>query len=100
VSSLRSIANEYHTAANKIAARADRAEKPLTENQHRAVDFYRESATKIEALILPEDSETDEAVWHLEGQDRQPVSMSHKKVTSADKAATPQELIKKAEHTG
>lgn len=99
MSSLRSIANEYHTAANKIAARADRAEKPLTENQHRAVDFYRESATKIEALILPEDSETDEAIWHLEGQERQPLP-SHKKVTSADKAATPQELIKKAEHTG
>jgi hypothetical protein len=96
---LRSIANEYHTAANKIAARADRAEKPLSENQHRAIDFYRESAAKIEALIRPEDSETDEAVWHLEGQERHTQAMSHKKVTSADKAATPQELIKKAEQT-
>jgi hypothetical protein len=96
VPNLRSIANEYHTAANKIAARADRAEEPLTENQHRVIDFYRESAAKIEALIRPEDSEEDEAIWHLEGQERQPVAMSHKKVTSADKAATPQELIEKA----
>ncbi len=96
MSSLRSIANEYHTAANKIAARADRAEKPLTENQHRAIDFYRDSATKIEALILPEDSEMEESIWHLEGQERVAQAMSHKKVTSADKAATPQELIAKA----
>jgi glucose-6-phosphate-specific signal transduction histidine kinase len=94
MSSLRSIANEYHSAANKIAARAERKERNLTQNESKAITFYRISAEKVEALIRPEDSEV-EAVWHLEGQERQFVA-SHKKVSSADKAATPQELIEKA----
>jgi hypothetical protein len=95
MSNLRSIANEYHSAANKIAARAERKERNLTQNESKAITFYRISAAKVEALILPEDSEPEEAVWHLEGQERHFVA-SHKKVSSADKAATPQELIEKA----
>ena len=91
---LRSIANEYHRVANKIAARAERQERNLTPNQSKAITHYRISAEKVEALIRPEDSEV-EAVWHLEGQERHFVA-SHKKVSSADKAATPQELIEKA----
>lgn len=92
--SLRSIANEYHSAANKIAARAERKERNLTPNESKAIIHYRTSAEKVEALILPEDSEV-ESVWHLEGQER-PTLVSHHKVTAADKAATPQELIEKA----
>lgn len=92
--SLRSIANQYHSAANKIAARAERQERNLTPNQSKAIAYYRISAEKVEALILPEDSEV-EAVWHLEGEERQ-VTTHHSKVTAADKAATPQELLEKA----
>lgn len=94
--SIRSIANEYHSAANKIAARAERQERNLTPNESKGIAYYRISAEKVEALIRPEDSEL-EATWHLEGEDHQPVTMSGKKVSSADKAATPQELLKKAE---
>lgn len=92
--SLRSIANQYHSAANKIAARAERQERNLTPNQSKAIAYYRISAEKVEALILPEDSEV-ESVWHLEGQERL-ATVHHSKVTSADKAATPQELLEKA----
>ncbi len=92
--SLRSIANQYHSAANKIAARAERQERNLTPNQSKAIAYYRISAEKVEALILPEDSEV-ESVWHLEGEERQ-VTAHHSKVTAADKAATPQELLEKA----
>jgi hypothetical protein len=94
MSSLRSIANEYHSAANAIAARAERQERNLTPNESKGITYYRISAEKVEALIRPEDSEV-EAVWHLEGQERQVIA-HHSKVTSADKAATPQELIEKA----
>jgi hypothetical protein len=93
---LRSIANEYHSAANAIAARAERKERNLTPNESKAIVYYRVNAEKVEALIRPEDSDTDEQVWHLEGQERHAVA-SHKKVSSADKSATPQELLKKAE---
>lgn len=54
--SLRTVANEYHSAANAIAARADRAEQPLTVNQQKAIGYYRDSAAKVEALIRPEDT--------------------------------------------
>ena len=91
---LRTIANEYHGAANKIAARAERQQRNLTPNQSKVITYYRISAEKVEALIRPEDSEA-EAVWHLEGQERQAVA-HHSKVTASDKAATPQELIAKA----
>jgi hypothetical protein len=92
--SLRSIANEYHAAANGIAARAERKERNLTPNESKAIVYYRFSAEKVEALIRPEDSEA-EATWNLEGQERHYTSHAGK-VTSADKAATPQELIAKA----
>jgi hypothetical protein len=95
MSSLRSIANEYHAAANAIAARAERKERNLTQNESKAIVYYRISAEKVEALIRPEDSEDAEATWNLEGQERHYASPTGK-VTSADKAATPQELIAKA----
>lgn len=95
MSGLRSVANQYHGAANKIAARAERQERNLTPNESKAITYYRISAEKVEALILPEDSAEATSVWHLEGQERAVVHHSHK-VSAADKAATPQELIEKA----
>jgi hypothetical protein len=89
--SLREIANEYHHAANRIAARADRAGQ-LTENQRRAIDSFRDSAAKVEALIRPEDS----APKQVEVQDTEaPVTPTKK--FKAHKAATPQELLEKAQ---
>jgi hypothetical protein len=93
---LRSIANEYHHAANKIAACAERQERNLTANESKAIAYYRVSAEKVEALILPEDSVESEATWNLQGHER-PATGPSTKITSADKAATPQELIKKAQ---
>jgi len=93
--SLRTVANEYHAAANAIAARAERKERNLTKNESKAIVYYRVNAEKIEALIRPEDSEESEAAWNLEGQEHH-YAGPKAKVTSADKAATPQELIKKA----
>jgi hypothetical protein len=89
VPSLRSIANQYHHAANKIAARADRVGE-LTENQRRAIDSFRDCAAKIEALIRPEDSLPKETVAVQEAHVAVP--KKHK----AHKAATPQELLEKA----
>jgi hypothetical protein len=94
MSGLRAVATQYHMAANSIAARGDIAGK-LTLNQQAGIAYYRDCAAKVEALILPEDEQPEQAVWHLEG-DTRPQVQHAAKVTSADKAATPQELIKKA----
>lgn len=91
---LRSIANEYHAAANAIAARAERQERGLTVNQQKGITYYRTSAERVEALILPEDSEAG-STWALEGRATAPTGKGPG-VTSADKAATPQELLEKA----
>lgn len=92
-SSTRSIANQYHSAANAIAARGDK-QGGLTVNQQKGITYYRACADKVEALIRPEDSEA-EAVWSLESTAVASTGPT-KKVTSADKAATPQELLEKA----
>jgi hypothetical protein len=89
--SLRSIANEYHHAANRIAARADRAGE-LTESQRKAIEQYRDSAAKVEALIRPEDSQPRQAEVHSTGEVPAPT-----KKFKAHKAATPQELLEKAQ---
>jgi|SRR5271157_3944714 len=94
--SLRTVANEYHAHANAVAARAERQERNLTANESKAIAHYRISAEKVEALIRPED-ETD-TLWMLEGNKARWVGkITDLKVTSADKAATPQELLRKAE---
>jgi hypothetical protein len=88
--SLREIANEYHHAANRIAARADRAGQ-LTENQRLAIDSFRDSAAKVEALIRPEDALPKQAVTEEASTPEAP------KKFKAHKAATPQELLEKAQ---
>jgi hypothetical protein len=92
---LREVATKYHRQANAIAARGDIAGQ-LTPDQQAGIKYYRDCAEKVEALIRPEDEQAEEATWHLEGEERQPAGPHKGKVTSADKAATPQELIKKA----
>lgn len=91
--SLRSIAQQYHAAANYLALRGEKQEGGLTDNQRRAIESYRDSATKVEALIRPED-EQSESTWNLEAEAE--AAAFKTKVTAADKAATPQELLKKA----
>jgi hypothetical protein len=91
---LRSIANEYHAAANAIAARAERKERGLTVNEQKGIEYYRASAEKVEALILPEDADAG-STWTLEGRATVATGKGPG-VTSADKAATPQELLEKA----
>jgi hypothetical protein len=91
--SLRSIANQYHQAANKIAARADRSGE-LTNNQRIAIESFRDAAVKVEALIRPEDSERAETVIEVKSSDVKPVQGP--KVSTRDKAASPQELLEKA----
>jgi len=91
--SLRSIANQYHQAANKLAARADRIGE-LTNNQRKAIESFRDAAVKVEALIRPEDSLVAETVIEVKA-DKTSVGTSSK-VSTRDKAATPQELLEKA----
>ena len=92
--SLRSIANQYHQAANKIAARADLV-GTLTNNQRKAIESFRDAAVKVEALIRPEDSLTKETVLEVKA-DINPNAGPTSKVSTRDKAATPQELLEKA----
>jgi hypothetical protein len=68
--SLRSIATKYHQAANKIAARTDKRGEGLTANQAAAVQSYRDSAAKVEALIRPEDSEETGKIWNLQDENK------------------------------
>jgi hypothetical protein len=90
--SLRSIANQYHEAANRIAARADRVGE-LTENQRKAIESFRDCAAKVEALIRPEDSERKQDIIEVQA-DVTPVEGPKK--AKAHKAATPQELLEMA----
>jgi hypothetical protein len=90
---LRSIANQYHRAANRIAARADRVGE-LTENQRRAIESFRDCAAKVEALIRPEDSLPKDAIITTNIIEN---LTPQKKVKTRDKAATPQELLEKAQ---
>ena len=90
--SLRSIANQYHHAANRIAARGDRIGS-LTNNQKKAIDGYRDAASKIEALIRPEDTERHAAL-EIQAQAEAPAAP---KKFKAHKAATPQELLEMAQ---
>ena len=92
--SLRSIANQYHQAANKLAARADRVGE-LTNNQRRAIESFRDCAAKVEALIRPEDSLAKETVIEVKADTTSTAGPSGK-VSTRDKAATPQELLEKA----
>jgi len=94
MSTLRAIATQYHTQANAIAAKGDIAGK-LTPNQQAGIAYYRDCAAKVEALIRPEDEQAADATWNLEGDTRPQAQNAHA-VTTRDKAATPQELIKKA----
>ena len=93
--SLRSIANQYHEAANKIAARADRVGE-LTNNQRKAIESFRNAAAKVEALIRSEDSEPTNAPLEVLAEAVAPVGPG-RKVSTRDKAATPQELLEKAQ---
>ncbi len=88
--SLRFIANQYHHAANRIAARADRT-GTLTGNQKAAIESYRDAAGNIEALIRPEDSLPRETEAPMAEAAPAPT-----KKLKAHKAATPQELLEKA----
>lgn len=91
--SLRSIANQYHHAANRIAARADRVGE-LTENQRKAIESLRDAAARVEALIRSEDlppKPESQAKYAELIENLSP----HKKRFKAHKAATLQELLEK-----
>ncbi|GEM_PF-5731712 len=90
---LQQIANQYHAHANKIARRRVDKNGQLPARYMRAVEYYRDCAAKVSALILPEDVPV-EMTWQLE--DEQAALAPASKVTTRDKAATPQELLKKA----
>lgn len=90
--SIRSIANQYHHAANKVAARADRT-GTLSNNQRIAIEGYRDAASKIEALIRPEDSLPKQTIT----EEITVGSVGIAKKIKAHKAATAQELLEMAE---
>ena len=48
---MRTVVNQYHAAANSIAARAEREGRSLTANEQKGIAYYRASAEKVEALI-------------------------------------------------
>ena len=93
MNTLRGIATRYHRQANKIAAKGDKTGR-ITAAQLATIDFYRDSAAKLEALVPAEDG-TPSQVWNLEGQERVAQTPKHG-VTTRDKAAHPKELIEKA----
>ena len=92
MTSLRETADQCRRRANRIAAKGEAAGK-LTAGQRAAIDGYRDEAARIEALLGEEGG--GGATWRLEGNRALP-DMATKAVTAKDKAATPQELIKKA----
>ncbi len=90
---LRQIANQYHTHANKIARRRADKDGKLPVRHMRAVEYYRDCAAKIEALVHPEDEATEEMQWQLE-QEQAAIDPT-RKVTAKDKVASPKELLEK-----
>ncbi len=90
---LQQIVNQYHTHANKIARRRVDKNGKLPIRYQRAVEYYRDCAAKVAALIRPED-ETTETQWQLE---REQVALAAgPKFTGRDKVANPKQLIEKA----
>lgn len=91
---LRQVANQYHSQASKIARRRADKDGKLPARYMRAVEYYRDCAAKVEALILPEDGASAETQWQLEGGQQESLA-SGKKVTAKDKVANPKELLEK-----
>ena len=91
---LRQIANQYHAHASKIARRRADKDGKLPARYMRAVEYYRDCAAKVEALIQPEDETPVEAQWQLESH---PIGVAtlNPKVTAKDKVANPKELLEK-----
>jgi len=91
---LRQVANKYHSQASKIARRRADKDGKLPARYMRAVEYYRDCAARVEALILPEDETPAETTWQLESN-RQSALASGKAVTAKDKVANPKELLEK-----
>jgi hypothetical protein len=93
---LRQIASEYDRHASRIATAewSKRDGGALLPQYEAAVKYYREAGDAVRALIRPEDEESNESEWNLAAEEK--AAAFKARVTAADKAATPQELLKKA----
>jgi len=91
---LQQIVAKYHSQANKIARRRADKNGQLPARYLRAVEYYRDCAAKVAALIRPEDETTEEVQWQLENE--QIALASGPKFSGKDKVANPKELIEKA----
>lgn len=96
MNTLRAVAAQYDRHASRIAASewAKRDGGPLLPEYEAAVKYYRAAGDAVRALIMPEDEQSSESSWNLEAEAE--AAAFKRKVTAADKAATPQELLKKA----
>jgi hypothetical protein len=92
---LAQLAQKYHDRAERTIRRHTSEEGVFDAKFQPAVDYFRNSSAAVQNLV-DEDGATG-TLWSLEGD--QPTLMGNikgLKVTAADKAATPQELLAKA----
>jgi len=92
---LRQTANQYHSHASKIARRRADKNGTLPARYMRAVEYYRDCAVRVEALIRPEDETPEETAWQLESTRPGAIGFVPK-FSGKDKVANPKELIEKA----
>ena len=92
---LQQIVAKYHSQANKIARRRTDKNGNLPARYMRAVEYYRDCAAKVAALIRPEDETPEDTQWQLESHAVGMATLSPK-FSGKDKVANPKELIEKA----
>jgi hypothetical protein len=92
--SLQSIAQQYHSKADRLVLKHTDEDGKFDAAIQPTVDYYRDTAAAV-LRLQPEEVEGDSATWNLEG-DVAPAINPKSGVTTRDKAATPQELLAKA----
>jgi hypothetical protein len=94
VSYLQEVANRYSARADRIVKRHTTEEGVFDADFQPHVDYYRNASAAVSRLTegLEEGGETE---WNLDREDAYSQKFAGK-VSTRDKAATPQELIAKA----
>jgi imidazole glycerol phosphate synthase subunit HisF len=99
MNTLQAVAQEYQKRAEHIVAAHTDKEGNFDASCQQDVDFNRDAAAAVLKLIPPVPVEVTAVVggtvWNLDDE-KKAIAFSDDKVTTRDKAATPQELLEKA----
>jgi hypothetical protein len=98
MNTLQAVAQEYQKRAEHIVAAHTDKDGNFDSSCQQDVDFNRDAAAAVLKLIPPVEvsAVVGGTVWNLDDE-KKAAAFSDDKVTTRDKAATPQELLAKVE---